>query len=149
MQWHFELVKIVVPALLGFLFGRLQTSYTDRVARSKDIQNELLKSIRSCTTLAIDYHSKTRPQDSWPVAAAHLKHQLLRIRTDVFIINDLCKHGDIKLKSSLLEFFDAVTAYPFEASELSAEVDSDRFRRISMSSEKLVEELNKCRPKLF
>ena len=149
MAWQFEAAKIVIPAILGFIFGRLQTSYTDRVGRTKDIQNELLKSIRSCTSAAIDYHSKTLVKDSWPVKAAHLKHQLWRIRTDVFIVKDLCARKDAQLQMSLLDFFDAVTEFPFEANELPEEVDEGRFSKISLTSEKLVEVLTKCRPKLF
>lgn len=149
MSWLFEIGKIIIPAVLGFLFGRLQTSYTDRVGRTKDIQNELLKSIRLCTSSAIDYHSQTLAKDLWSVKAFHLKHQLLRIRTDVFIVKNLCGRKDEQLQLALLDFFDAVTEFPFEANELPEKIDRDRFARISLSGEKLVEELTTCRPKIF
>ena len=149
MEWQYELGKIAIPAVLGFLFGRLQTSYTDNVSRTKDIQNELLKSIRTCTTSAIDYHSRSSSKDSWVTKAIHLKHQLLRIRTDVYLIKKLCKRSDEVLQSNLLDFFDAVTEFPFEANELPVDVDLGRFARITLSAEKLVQELTNCRPKLF
>lgn len=145
----FELGKILVPAILGFLFGRLQTSYSDKVSRTKDIQNELLKSIRSCTSLAIDYHSQSLERNQWAPKSYHLKHQLLRIRTDVFLIKKLCSRSDEVLLTCLLDFFDAITEFPFEASELPSEIDPSRFARISLSSEQLAMELTTCRPKLF
>jgi hypothetical protein len=149
MGWQFELLKIGTPAVLGFLFGRLQTSYTDKIGRTKDIQNELLKSIRSCTSSAIDYHSLTLAKDTLPVKAFHLKHQLLRIRTDIYIVKDLCKRKDERLQLNLLDFFDAVTEFPFEANELPENFDKNRFSRISLSAERLVQELTTCRPKIF
>lgn len=149
MVLYFELGKIVVPAVLGFFLGRLQTSYTDRVARSKDIQNELLKSIRSCTSAAIDYHSLTLTKDIWPVKTVHLKHQLLRIRTDTYIVKDLCDRKDDRLQQHLLDFFDSVTEFPFEANEMPDKIDKGRFGRISISGEKLVMELSTCRPKIW
>lgn len=149
MVLYFELGKIVVPAVLGFLFGRLQTSYIDRVARTKDIQNELLKSIRSCTSAAIDYHSLTLTKDIWPVKAVHLKHQLLRIRTDTYIVKNLCDRKDDRLQQNLLDFFDSVTEFPFEANEMPDKIDKSRFGRISISGEKLVMELTTCRPNIF
>ena len=42
MAWHFELLKIVIPAVLGFLFGRLQTGYTDKVSRTKDCSGQVI-----------------------------------------------------------------------------------------------------------
>jgi len=149
MAWYVEVGKIVVPALLGFLFGRLQTSYTDKVSRAKDIQNELLKSIRACTSAAIDYHSLTLAKDSLPVKAFHLKSQLLRIRTDVYLIKDLCGREDKRLQQLLLSYLDAVTEFPFEASELPEVVDASRYGRIGLAGEELVAELTTCRPKLF
>lgn len=149
MDWKVEVGKLAGSALLGFFFGRLQTSYTDKVGRAKDIQNELLKSIRSCATSAIDYHSKTLAKDQWAAKSFHLKHQLLRIRTDVFEIKKICKRSDDVLPLCLLEFLDAVTAFPFEAHELPEEIEKSRFALISLTSEKLVQELATCRPTLF
>jgi hypothetical protein len=149
MGMELEIAKIFVPAVLGFFVGRFQTSFTDKVSRAKDIQNELLKAIRSCTSSAIDYHSLTLAREQWPVKAFHLKQQLLRIRTDVYIVKDLCGRKDDLLQSKLFEFVDSVTAYPFEAAELPEEVDNGRFGKISLSAEQLVEILTTCRPKLF
>lgn len=149
MGWKIELAKIVVPATLGFIFGRFQTSYTDKISRTKDIQNELLKAIRSCTSSAIDYHSQTLPKEQWIVGAIHLKNQLWRIRTDVDLVNNLCKRTDGILQERLIDFFDAVTQYPFEANELPDEVEGTRFKSLTVSSEKLVHELSTCRPRVF
>lgn len=149
MAWYVEVAKIVIPALLGFLFGRVQTSYTDKVSRAKDIQNELLKSIRVCTGAAIDYHSLTLAKDQWPVKAFHLKSQLLRIRTDVYLIKDLCGREDNRLQQLLLSYLDAITEFPFEALELPEVVDTRRFGRVSLAGEELVAELTICRPKIF
>lgn len=149
MGLEIEIAKIFVPAALGFVLGRFQTSYTDRVSRAKDIQNELFKAIRSCTSSAIDYHSLTLAKDSWPVKAFHLKQQLLRIRTDVYIVKDLCGRKDDLLQSKFIDLFDAVTAYPFEASELPEKLDESRFVTMSVAAEQLVQALNTCRPKLF
>lgn len=149
MSMELEIAKIFVPAVLGFFFGRFQTSYTDKVSRAKDIQNELLKAIRTCTSSAIDYHSLTLTKDLWPVKAFHLKQQLLRIRTDVYFVKELCGRTDGLLQTKLFDFVDAVTAYPFEAAELPEEIDKTRFGKISLSAEQLVEVLTTCRPKLF
>lgn len=149
MGVEIEIAKIFIPAVLGFIFGRFQTSYTDRISRAKDIQNELLKAIRACTSAAIDYHSLTLAPDSWPVKAFHLKQQLFRIRTDVYVIKDLCKRKDGVLQSKLLDFFDAVTEYPFEASELPNQPDPSRYKKISLTAEDLVKVLTTCSPKIF
>jgi hypothetical protein len=149
MEWELETGKIAISALLGFVFGRLQTSYTDRVSRTKDIQNELLKAIRGCASAAINYHSQALAKDAWPVNAFHLKHQLLRIRTDVYLVKDLCGRKDGVLQSDLLELLDAVTEFPFEANELPKDIDKNRLSRISLASEKLVQDLTTCRPKIF
>lgn len=149
MGWEIELAKICVPAALGFVLGRFQTTYTDRVSRAKDIQNELLKAIRSCTSSAIDYHSQTLAKDSWPVKAFHLKQQLLRIRTDIYIVKNLCGRKDDLLQSKLLGFYDGVTAYPFEAVELPDKVDETRYATISLTAEELVQALSTCKPNIF
>lgn len=149
MEWSYEVGKVVGSAILGFLIGRLQTSYTDNVSRTKDIQNELLKAIRACTTSAIDYHSLSVAKEIWGTKAIHLKNQLYRIRTDVYVIKKLCKRNDDVLLSNFVDFFDAVTEYPFEANELPQAPAPDRFIRISVTAEKLVQELTTCRPKLF
>lgn len=149
MDWPLEAGKIFGSAIVGFLVGRLQTSYTDNVSRTKDIQNELLKAIRACSTSAIDYHSQSTAKESWPTKAIHLKNQLFRIRTDVFLIKKLCKRVDEVLLYDFLELFDSVTEFPFEAVELPEVVPQERFARISIAAEKLVQELATCRPKLF
>lgn len=149
MGMELEIAKILIPGALGFFVGRVQTSYTDKVNRTKDIQNELIKAIRSCTTSAIDYHSLTIAREQRAVKAFHLKQQLFRIRTDVYIVKDLCDRKDDLLQSNMLELLDAVTAYPFEASELPEKIDESRFVKISVSAEKLVEAITSCRPKLF
>lgn len=149
MEWPYEVGKVVVSAVLGFLVGRLQTSYRDNLSRTKDIQNELLKAIRACATAAIDYHSLSGAKEIWATNAIHLKSQLYRIRTDVFVIKKLCKRNDDVLLSDVVDFFDAVTEFPFEANELSQAAAPDRFRRISVTAEELAQELTACRPKLY
>lgn len=149
MEWPLEAGKILGSALIGFLVGRLQTSYTDNVSRTKDIQNELLKAIRACSTSAVDYHSQSTSKETWPIKAAHLKNQLYRIRTDVVLIKKLCKRADDALLHSFLGLFDAVTEFPFEAAELPDAPNQERYARISVAAEKLVQDLANCRPKLF
>lgn len=149
MHWTLEIGKIVVPAVLGFLFGRLQTGYADKVSRAKEIQNELIKTVRACATAAIDYHSQSADQPQWPIKVVHLKNQLYRIRTDVGLIKKLCNQNDNNLLMPFIEFMDAVTEYPFEANELPATADLERYKRISISGEALAEKIAACRPKIL
>ena len=83
------------------------------------------------------------------VKAFHLKSQLLRIRTDTYLVKSLCGRKDNRLQMQLLEYIDAITEFPFEAAELPEAINTNRFGQISLAGENLVTELTTCRPKFF
>jgi hypothetical protein len=149
MDWQLEVLKLCGSAFAGFFVGRFQTSYSDRVSRNKDIQNELLKAIRACSTAAIDYHSQTVPANQLAVKSFHLKNQLWRIRTDVLLIARVCSVKKEILLPPSADFFDSVTEYPFEPTELPSAVDRARLIRITQSAESLALLVSSSKPKLF
>jgi len=149
MEWHAELLKITTSAFAGFFLGRFQTSFNDRVARNKDAQSELLKALRACTTSAIDYHTFSINADQLGTKSFHLKNQLWRIRTDIGLMEKSCNVTKGALLQTYLDYFDAVTAYPFEPTELSNQQDHPRLVRISTTGERLAAEISVARPSMF
>jgi hypothetical protein len=149
MAWELEMMKIAGSVVTGFFAGRFQTTYNDRIARNKDVQSELLKAIRSCSTSAIDYHARTISDDQVRVKAFHLKNQLWRIRTDLLLTEKACSIAKGSLLSAYLPYFDAITEYPFEAAELDADFEQSRLARISTSGETLAEQVSQSRPRIF
>lgn len=149
MDWQIEVLKVCGSAFAGFFVGRFQTSYSDRVSRNKDIQNELLKAIRGCSTAAIDYHSKILPTNQLDVQSFHLKNQLWRIRTDVLLVIQVCSVKKEVLLIPSVEFLDAITEYPFEPAELPTLVNRERLVRISQAAETLARLISSSKPKIF
>ncbi|WFR81080.1 hypothetical protein P9875_07905 [Janthinobacterium rivuli] len=140
-----DVLKMGIPAILSFTFGRYLSSITNREARLKDARQKLVELIRKITADSILYHSTVCDPKSAVKEAALLDHLLHQLRTDLQNLKVLLKI-DSKEKYAVRELHDlfaAVTRYPFQPAERTDEIETHRLSQISRACEILVQKVNR------
>ena len=141
-QIAWDVLKIVIPAGIGFFVGRYQANSGQKATRIRDCQQNIIKVIRTVMADAARYFSVNMQLAERIAATTLLKAQLKIISTDAsYLAAETGCNIDAYLKE-YSNFFDMVTKYPFETFGAGRfQVDQVRVEAITAAGEALVAKL--------